>query len=195
MISSWFESRPLAVLRGTTRGAGEQTVGGLFAAIWNLASSKTAWVLYEFVQPGNMSEWQEAVELSGSSSSSTHLSPSVDSETSQRVFWQDCVRLIRTEGGRDVSGTTFCATGPLRVAARRRLRRQHRRRVATPAAPRRPRAAPQQPTDQARLVFGLRSALQAERRPAGPGADKARLLADLLRRYLPSRVRHRRRPW
>src|SRR5439155_19157441 len=105
------------------------------------------------------------------------------------------VRPIRTEAERDVSGKTFCATGPCGVAARPRLRRQHRRRVATPAAPRRPRAAPQQPTGQARLVFGLRSALQAERRPAGPGADKARLLADLLRRYLPSRVRHRRRPW
>ena len=61
MISSWFESRPLAVLRGTTRGAGEQTVGGLFAAIWNLASSKTAWLLYEFVELGTMGEWPESV--------------------------------------------------------------------------------------------------------------------------------------
>src|SRR2546429_8962194 len=121
MISSWFESRPLAVLRGTTRGAGEQTVGGLFAAIWNLASSKTAWVLYEFVQPGNMPEWQEAGGLSGSSSSSTHPSPSVYSETSQRGFWPDWGRSTRTEGGRGGSGTTSCATGSLRGAARRRL--------------------------------------------------------------------------
>ena len=53
MISSWFESRPLAVLRGTTRGAGEQTVGGLFAATWNLASSKNGVGVLRVVQPGD----------------------------------------------------------------------------------------------------------------------------------------------
>src|SRR5438105_4316656 len=157
MISSWFESRPLAVLRGTTRGAGEQTVGGLRRDL-ELGLIENGLGVLRVVQPGH--------------STSSNLSPTglscpvraghrhtclllLTVRLFRGFFGRICVRPIRTEAERHVSGKTFCATGPWPVAAPPWLRRQHRRRVATPDAPRCPRAAPQQPTDQARLVFGL----------------------------------------
>jgi len=130
---------------------------GLFAAIWNLASSKTAWgsgcafavviVTWDirFPAPGREADSTISSNLSPTglrcpvrARNRTHVSPSVDSETSQRVFLAGFA-FGQSERRQNAMfrEKTFSATGPWRVAARPRLR------PAAPKACRQSRRSPQ----------------------------------------------------